>query len=57
MQDIQTTEIGNLIEPDPIGFAFGAPGWYMLGALALLLLIIYTTHAIRKYRKIGRAHV
>ena len=51
MQDIQTTEIGNLIEPDPIGFAFGAPGWYMLGALALLLLIIYTTHAIRKYRK------
>ena len=51
MQDIQTTEIGNLIEPDPIGFAFGAPGWYMLTAIALLLLIIYAIHAIRKYRK------
>lgn len=51
MQDIQTTEIGNLIEPEPISFTFGAPGWYVLAAVALLLLIIYAIHAIRKYRK------
>lgn len=49
---------GNLIEPSPVQFTFGAPGWYVLGALLLLFLIIsawllYKHYNRNKYRSIA----
>src|SRR5688572_18979039 len=49
-------DIGKLIEPDPVKFTWGAPGWYILG-IALLLLIsvililIYRHYQKNKYRR------
>ena len=49
-------QIGSLIEPSPIAFSFGAPGWYMLLALIFIILgimalIVYLKHRKRKYRR------
>jgi hypothetical protein len=48
-------QYGKLIEPAPVPFSFGAPGWYVLGALCLLcvLLIVWLIwkHYVKnKYR-------
>lgn len=34
-----------------MAFAFGAPGWYVLGALVLLLLAAATWIVVRRYRR------
>lgn len=49
-------QIGSLIEPSPIAFSFGAPGWYILLALVFVILgiialIVYLIHKKRKYRR------
>ncbi len=31
---------GKLIEPDPVTFHFGAPGWYVLGVAIVVLLVL-----------------
>ena len=42
-------DLGPLLEPDPIGYSFNTPGWYLIGSL-LLMGILYAS-----YRKpIGR---
>lgn len=51
MQDSLTTDIGTLIEPDPIAFSFGAPGWYVLLAVLLIVLAILGVRRLMKYRK------
>ena len=33
-------EFGNLIEPPPVPFRFGAPGWYVAGGFLLLALFV-----------------
>ena len=48
---INSNEIGALIEPDPIAFSFGAPGWYVLLGMVLLLLLIVAIIRYRTYRK------
>jgi hypothetical protein len=40
-----------LIEPSPVPFSFGAPGWYVLGALLLLAFIALAWLAIVRYRR------
>ena len=49
-------QIGLLIEPNPIAFSFGAPGWYILLAifvliLAIIALVLYLRHKKRRYRR------
>ena len=48
---INSNEIGTLIEPDPIAFSFGAPGWYVLLGVVLMLLLIVAFIRYRTYRK------
>ena len=35
---VPITEVGSLIEPDPVSFSFTAPGWYVLTAILILIL-------------------
>jgi len=49
-------QIGSLIEPKPIAFNFGAPGWYILltfifVVFGIIALIAYLKHRKRKYRR------
>jgi hypothetical protein len=49
-------DIGTLIEPDPVKFTWGAPGWYVLGTVLLLLIctvliVIYRHYQKNKYRR------
>lgn len=44
-------DIGQLIEPTPVGFSFDAPGWYVLIAGAILLVITILLFQWRKYVK------
>jgi hypothetical protein len=41
----------HLIEPSPIGFSFGAPGWYVLGVLFLMVVASVVTVAVIRYRR------
>lgn len=43
--------IGELMEPSPIGFNFGAPGWTLLLIILLLALMAYGIWKIYQYRK------
>ncbi len=51
MNEAETSAIGALMEPDPIKFSFGAPGWYILLGLLLLLLLIYGVISYIKYQR------
>ena len=47
---------GKLIEPEPVPFSFGAPGWYVVGVLIIMGLciagyLIYLNHKRNRYRK------
>lgn len=44
-------EYGSLIEPSPVPFRFGAPGWYVAGVLLLLLLATGAFLLYRHYRR------
>lgn len=44
-------DIGTLIEPPPVEFTFGAPGWYVLGSLLLFSLFAITVLFVRHYRR------
>jgi hypothetical protein len=43
-------QTGKLIEPPPVAFSFSAPGWYVLGGLVLLAVLLVLLLAIRYYR-------
>ena len=44
-------QFGKLIEPAPVRFSYGAPGWYVLGALILLVLLFLSWILIRYYKR------
>ena len=44
-------EYGQLIEPAKVPFSFGAPGWYVLLTIVLLVLILTGWLALRFYRR------
>ena len=44
-------EYGTLIEPPKVGFTFGAPGWWVVAALWLILLLRLTRLAQSAYRR------
>ncbi|MXV53244.1 DUF4381 family protein [Pedobacter sp. HMF7647] len=43
-------DIGTLIEPQPVPFTFGAPGWYVLGVLILIILLVAGWLIMRHYQ-------
>ncbi len=43
--------LGQLIEPAPIQFSFGAPGWYILGGILLIVLCVGVFLSWKHYRK------
>ncbi|HEY4323450.1 MAG TPA: DUF4381 domain-containing protein [Mucilaginibacter sp.] len=43
-------QVGKLIEPAPVPFTFTAPGWYVLGGIAALLILFIVLLMIRYYR-------
>ena len=51
MQAMPPTPIGELIEPEPITFGLGAPGWYMLLGVVVSVLLVYLFIAYRTYRR------
>ncbi len=51
MNELDTNTIGELMEPDPIGFSFAAPGWTMLFVLFLLALAMFALWKLYKYNK------
>ena len=52
MQDsIQINSLEPIIAPEPVSFWPPAPGWYILAALVLLLLLYGIYRAIKKYQK------
>jgi len=46
-------QFGQLIQPKPVAFSFGAPGWYVLGAFLLLLVAGVAWLVLRWWRKNG----
>lgn len=44
-------EFGNLIEPPPVPFRFGAPGWYVAASLLLLALVFIAWLWAKYYRR------
>ncbi|WP_347839228.1 DUF4381 domain-containing protein [uncultured Draconibacterium sp.] len=43
--------IGALIEPDPIGYSFNTPGWYIVLGIMLLTVFVIGLLQYRKYKK------
>ena len=43
--------IGTLIEPQPVPFTWGAPGWYVLAAWLLIIIVGIILMIIRHYKK------
>ncbi len=50
-ENIATPEIGSLYEPEPVLFSFEAPGWQVVGVLALIVLITGAALLIRRHRR------
>jgi len=47
----ESLDLGPLYEPEAVEFSFATPGWYVLGALLLLLLVYVIMKAARLYVK------
>ena len=52
------SEVGTLIEPDPVIFSFGAPGWYVILVLSLITItwlswIYFDRKRRNHYRKVA----
>ena len=43
-------DLGPLLEPDPIGYSFNTPGWYLIGSLLLMGILYASYRWIKKYR-------
>ncbi len=43
--------IGQLIEPEPIGYSFNTPGWYFILGLLILTALIIALLRYRQYKK------
>ncbi|MEN8117179.1 MAG: DUF4381 domain-containing protein [Bacteroidota bacterium] len=45
------SSIGNLIEPESIGYSFNTPGWHLVFGLLILAALIFAVLRYRKYRR------
>lgn len=44
-------DVGTLIEPAPVTFTWGSPGWYVLGVIILLVIVIVLLIVNHHYQK------
>jgi len=44
-------QVGKLIEPPPVPFSFEQPGWFVLGGLLVLLLVVITWLLVKYYHQ------
>lgn len=44
-------DIGSLIEPVPVQFSLGAPGWYVLGTIVAILILVASVLLYRHYKR------
>ena len=47
----ENQDLGPILEPEPIKFSFDTPGWYILGILVLVAILVLTIRWIKHYRK------
>jgi hypothetical protein len=48
---INTSTLGQLIEPDPVRYSFNTPGWHLVFILLVIIFIVIAFSQYRKYRK------
>lgn len=48
---VQQKDLGPLMEPEPIQFSFNTPGWYIVGALLILLFLFIIYRRVKLYRR------
>jgi len=48
---VNTSTLGQLIEPDPVPYSFNTPGWHAVLILLLIIFVVITFIQYRKYRK------
>ena len=48
---INTSALGQLIEPDPVRYSFNTPGWHLVFILLLIIFIVIAFIQYRNYRK------
>ena len=51
MNTLNSNSIGELMEPEPIGFSFGAPGWTILLMVFIAVLLMYGLWEFYQYKK------
>lgn len=49
--NIESLDLGPLYEPESIGFSFETPGWYVLGVILSLLVVLFFIKWLRQYIK------
>ena len=50
-ESAKNSALGLLIEPDPIGYSFNTPGWYIVMGIILLAMVVFAIYQYRKYLK------
>lgn len=50
-ETVINSSIGQLIEPEPIGYSFNTPGWYLVLGVLLLVTLVIALVQYRKYLK------
>ncbi|MFV0589952.1 MAG: DUF4381 domain-containing protein [Draconibacterium sp.] len=48
---VNTSALGQLIEPDPVHYSFNTPGWHAVLILLLLVILLIAFFQYRLYRK------
>lgn len=49
LQDPATLQLNDLYEPPPVQFSFETPGWYVLGGILLVAVILIAFFRVRRY--------
>lgn len=49
--DETPSDLGPLMEPDPVPFTFSTPGWYFLGGLLIVALLYASIKVIQKHKQ------
>ena len=47
----ETIELGQLLEPEPVGFSFSTPGWHIIAVIVIILLLVFFYQWVSQYRK------
>lgn len=50
-EQVANPELGNIFEPEPVTFSFSTPGWYVVGIVLLVVVIIFVARWAIRYKK------